>query len=111
MQLDLAGAVDQVQERRPAGPAARREPTGDAVALVGFLTGGQVLVGRQDRVDRLDAANAWGKARVVALAQPLELRPPLGDQLVAGRARLGPPCGSSVPLMRGRLLRGRRRSW
>ncbi len=81
VQLELAGAVDQVQERGPTGPAARGEPAGDAVALVGFLTGRQVLVGREDRVDRLDVRERVGEGGVVAVAQPLSLLPALGDQL------------------------------
>ncbi len=39
VQLDLAGAVDEVQERGLAGAAPRGEPPGDAVALLGLLAG------------------------------------------------------------------------
>ncbi len=105
VQLDLAGAVDEVEERRLAGAAARGEPPGDAVALVGLLAGRQVLVGgagrpRSARRRRTRSGNALG----LGLAQPLRLRPPLGDQLgqaVPGCRPGRSPRRSSLALIAG----------
>src|SRR6202161_3385615 len=72
VELDLAGAIDEVQERCSTGAAACRDPTGDAMALVRFLAGLQVLVGRNDRRDRLDVGGSvrergWvGRAHALA---------------------------------------------
>ena len=86
VQLDLAGAIDEVEERGLAGAAARGDASRDAVALVGFLAGLQVLVGGQDRVDRLDARERVRERARVGFAHALGLRAALGDQLARGRA-------------------------
>jgi hypothetical protein len=48
VQLDLAAAVVQVDEGGSAGAAAGGDPPGDAVEVLGFLTGGEVGVGVED---------------------------------------------------------------
>ena len=39
VQLDLAGAVDEVEERGLARAAPRGDPAGDAVCVLGLLAG------------------------------------------------------------------------
>jgi hypothetical protein len=58
VQLDLAGAVNEVEERGAAGAAPRREASGDTMDLLGLLAVGQVRVGGEERLDRLDAREA-----------------------------------------------------
>ena len=82
VQLDLAGAIDEIQERSLAGAAPRRDAARDAVALVGFSAVLKVLVGDQNRVDRLDVGEGVRKRAVVLRAQAFTLGAPLGDQLV-----------------------------
>ena len=55
VELQPARAVDEVQERRLALPAARREPARDARAHVGLRPGGQLGVRRLDVGYGLDA--------------------------------------------------------
>ena len=49
LQLDSAGAVDEVEERHLALAAARGEPPGDAVARLGLLAVGEIGVLGADR--------------------------------------------------------------
>ena len=53
VQLHLARAIDEVEERGLAGAAPRGDPAGDAVCVLGLLAVGQVSVGVEDRRDRL----------------------------------------------------------
>jgi len=52
VELDLAGAVDEVEKRHLAGLAAGGDAPGDAVGVLGLLAGGEVRVGDEDAVDR-----------------------------------------------------------
>ena len=113
VELDLAGAVHEVQEARPAAPPDRQDAPGHAVAVVGLLAGLQVLVVRQHPLDRLDVGELVGEGLGVGLAQPLPLGAALLDQLLqavtsrlAGRWRLL-GCAHAG----GEPTRGRRRSW
>jgi hypothetical protein len=81
VKLDLARAVDQIQEGRLSRAAPRRDPPGDTVALLRFLARLQVLVGAQHRRDGLDVGEGVGEGARVGRAQPLALGAALGDQL------------------------------
>src|ERR1700722_799229 len=87
VELDLAGAVDEVEEGRLARAAPRRNPPGDAMALVRFLAGLEMLVGRRDRRDGLDIGERVRESAWIGRAQPLALGAALGDQL--GQAVFG----------------------
>ncbi len=113
VELDLAAAVNEVEEARPAAPADRQDASGHAVAVVGLLAGLQVLVVRQHPLDRLDVRELVGEGLGVGLPQPLTLGAALLDQLLqavtsrlAGRWRL-----LGCAHARGEPTRGRRRSW
>ncbi len=80
VQLDLAGAVDEVEERGLAGASAGGEATGDTMAVVGLLAHLQVLVGGANVRYRLDVGVGVGRYVRARLAQPLRLGAPLGDQ-------------------------------
>ncbi len=58
VQLDLAAAVDQVEERGLAGAAAGGDAPGDAMGVLGLLADLQVLVGGAHVSDRLDPGKA-----------------------------------------------------
>ncbi len=113
VQLDLAAAVDKVEEGCLARAAPSRDSSGDTMALIRFRAGLQVLVGRRDRRDRLNARERVRECARIGRAQPLALGAALGDQLrqavfggLAGRA------ATSVALRpsSGRLTAARRRS-
>ena len=50
--LELAAAVDEIEEGRAAVAAPRRHAAGYAVVLVGLLAGLEVVVGGVDSCDR-----------------------------------------------------------
>ncbi len=54
LELDPAGAVDEVEKRHLALSAAGGEPARDAVRDVGLVARAQALVGGADRGDRLN---------------------------------------------------------
>ena len=84
MDLDLPGAVAEVEERGLAVPAAGGHPAGDAVGGVGLLAGGEALVRSPDLGD-LGAVGVLVRERLdPRLAQALELRPPFGENLRLG---------------------------
>ena len=77
VQLDLAGAVDEVEERGLARTAPRGDAPGDAMVLLGLLAGLQMLVGVEDRRDRLDVRERVGErapGRTRAAARALARR-------------------------------------
>ena len=81
VQLDLAGPVDEIEERSLAGAPPRGDPTRNPVGVFGLLARGQVDVGVENRRDRLYAGERVGESLGVGLLQPVRLRAPLGDQL------------------------------
>src|SRR3954451_22416265 len=81
VQLEPARAVDEVEERGLALPAARGEAAGDAHAIVGLLPRREVLVRRLDVGDGADAREGVRERVDALLAQRLELAPPDGEQL------------------------------
>ena len=94
MQLQPAGAIDEVDERRPAGFTARGDPPRDAVRDGRLLSGGQVRVAGRDRRDRLDTREPVGKRFDALGAQALELGPPRGEQL--GKTMIFPAHGGEA---------------
>ena len=82
VQLDLAGAVHEVEERGLARAAPRGDTPGDAVGVLGLLACGEVIVGGEDRRDRLRVRERVGERLGIGRSQPLRLRAALGDQLV-----------------------------
>ena len=80
-QLDPARAVDKVEERRPPRLAPRRQAPRDAVGHVGLLFRRELRMRGQHRGDRLDARERVRERIDPRRAQPLELRPPRGEQL------------------------------
>ena len=83
LQLQSPGAVDEVEERHPALPAAGGEAARDAVRDVGLLARLETLVGGEHAGRRLDAGELVREGVDAVGAQPLELRAPDGEQLVS----------------------------
>ncbi len=81
VQLDLAAAVDEIEERGLAGAAARGDAPGDAVGILGLLPHLQLLVGGAHLCDRLDVREGVGGDLGALRAQALRLGAALGDQL------------------------------
>ena len=77
MDLELAAAVDQVDERGAAVTAAGAQAAGDAVRDVGLLTGLEFAVGGDDLGNRRDATELVRERVDALLAQAVELRPPV----------------------------------
>ena len=91
VQLHPPGAVDEVEERGLALPAARGQAPGDARAHVGLLAVGQVGVRRLDGGDRLHAREGVRERVDPGGAELVELAPPVGQDL-----------GELLPLAHGR---------
>jgi hypothetical protein len=94
VELDLSGAVAEIEERGLTVTAAGRDAASRAVAGVGFVSGGQVVMPRVDLAD-LDAIGERARKRIEpVLPEALELLPPLGQQvgefLVSDDASLTP---------------------
>ena len=87
--LDLAGAVPEVEEGGLAVPALSEQATGDPVAIAGLLARLDALVRFPDRRDLRAVRESVGERLDARLAQALELRPPVGEQvgLIARPAR------------------------
>ena len=98
LQLDAAGAVDQVEQGHLALPPARGQAAGDAVGGVGLLARLQALVGKQDGRDRLDALVDVRERLDALRAQTLELLAPRGEEVVHRQHAAGI---LPAPLMRG----------
>ena len=81
LDLDLAGAVAQVEEGGLAVLALRDEAAGDAIAVAGLLARLDSFMGFAHRGDFGAIRKAVGVRLDSGLAQPLELRPPLGEQV------------------------------
>ena len=80
-QLDAPGAIDDVEERRLALLAPRRQAAGDAPALLGLGTGFESFERRLDLGDRRDV-RVGVRERVDAVgAQRFELAPPCCQEL------------------------------
>src|SRR4029077_4599448 len=92
---DLAGAIDKIEERGAARPAACRDAPGDAMHLVGFLARGETLIAGEHLRDLLGAREPVRERAGIARTHPLGLGAALGDQLLEAMARA--------------LTRGRRR--
>jgi len=90
LELEPARAVDEVEKRHPALPAARGQATGDAVADIGLLAVGEICVGSEEFGDRLDASERVREGIDSVGAQTVELRAPDGQQVVHGSARRHP---------------------
>ena len=103
VQLDLARAVDEVEERGLARAPPRGDPAGDAVGILGLLAGGQVGVGVEDRRDRLCCGERVGERLRVGLLQPVCLRAALGDQLVQAVPGAAVRLGLVVAAHRGEI--------
>ena len=76
LELDPAGAVDEVEERHLALAAAGGEATGDAMRDVGLVARAQALVSGADRRDRLDAVVLVRERLDAGRPQRVELLPP-----------------------------------
>jgi hypothetical protein len=79
LELDLAGAIEQVQKGHPALATARRDPSGDPVADVGFLTRGEASVVLSNRADRLDPVELVRERIDAGVAERLELATAIGE--------------------------------
>ncbi len=81
MQLQATGAIDEVQERRPALAASRGQAPGDAVGALRLGAGRQVRVQRLDLRDLLDPGEGVRERVDAGRAQLLELAPARGEDL------------------------------
>jgi hypothetical protein len=81
VQLDPRRAVDQVEERRPAMPAARGDAPRHPVAIVGLLTGAETLVGLSHGPDLRPPLEGVREGLEPGFAKPRELLAPLGDHV------------------------------
>ena len=77
LDLELAGAVDHVEERRAAVAAAGRHAAGYPVPGVGLLARLEIVVGGVHLRDRHDAVELVREGVDPLLAQALELGPPV----------------------------------
>jgi hypothetical protein len=120
VQLDPPAAVDEIEERRLAGAAARSDAARHAVADVGLLAGLERLVRSEHRRDRLDAVEVVRERLDAARAQAFGLLAPLRDQLAESvllpahrRARLRGGVKTRLGSRGGRLADGGRhgRAW
>ena len=88
VQLKLAAAVLEVEERRLAVPAPCRQPAGQAKRVIRLLARSEPLVALE-HLRHGDAVRERDRIGIDASgAQPLELAPPLGEQVrlaAAGR--------------------------
>ena len=92
-QLHPAGAVDEVEERGLALPAARGEAAGDARGMPGLLARLELLVRRLHRGDGLHAGERVRERLDTGRAELCELAPPVGEdlrELWAALVRHGP---------------------
>ncbi len=76
MQLHLPRAVDEVDEGRLPLPAARGDAAGHAGAHVGLRAGLEILVGRLDVRDPLDALVDVRERLDALVTQGIELAAP-----------------------------------
>jgi hypothetical protein len=83
VELHLARAVDDVEERRLALAAAGGEPARDARAHAGLLPVGELFVRRLDVGDPLDAGEGVRERVDPGGAELLELAPPVDQDLRA----------------------------
>jgi hypothetical protein len=116
VQLDLAGAVHQVQEGGAPRAAAGRDAPGHAVDILGLLAGLQMLVGGADLGDRLGAGVGVGGDLLAGLAQAPRLGPAGGDQLGQSVRPLRVGVSALWPAHEAEPIRlllsgARRRSW
>ena len=82
VQLDLAAAVDEVEERRLAVAAARGQPPREPVGVLGLIAGLEALVAGQHLGDRRVIPEARRERIHAGLAKLVELLPPLGEQAI-----------------------------
>ena len=103
LELDPPGAVDEVEERHPALPAAGGQPAGDAVRdRRSPRRAASAACARAHRRDRLDAVELVRERLDAGGPQRVELAAPRGEEPRTS-------AGSSPTTARGYF--GRRRSW
>ena len=81
LDLDLPGAVAEVEEGGLAVTAAGAQPAGDPVAVIRLGAGLEALVGLPDRGDLGPAREGVREGLDPRLAQALELCPSLGEKV------------------------------
>ena len=81
MKLDLAAAVDEVDERRLAVAPPGRDSPGDSIGVLGLLARLELVVGGVDVADLNPAIETVRKRLDPVGAQAVELLSPFGEDV------------------------------
>jgi hypothetical protein len=81
VELEPSRAVYEIEERRPPVAAARGNPAGDAASVLRLVPGCETLVRATDVGDLRASLIRMRKGLDSRFAQPLQLLPPLGDEV------------------------------
>ena len=84
VELDLPGAVDEVDERRPPVAAPGGDPSRDPAPVLGLGAGGEPLVRGSNLGDLRASLERMRERLDPCFAQSLQLLPPLGEELGLG---------------------------